>query len=272
MSHTAAAFILQKSNEVLTMLKAFKRKPNTNESATTATSNDASNPSLSQSKRTSAVICMDLIMNNEHISFCDSNDASNIYTEIDLRDVLPTKPFETQSNRSSSISFDVLHFLFNDISSDALVMGNHNRSEMNQSNSYVNETATTQAITQMEMNDDVVTNQNLYEINSDVQAIDGKSTFCHQPEQTGRLAESTTVSPTSIKAKPFFVNIGKSLKIKVKQTMANETTELNNSVANESTSASANELAKDDVEKASFKKRFKFKFKTGLQFFKDAKV
>lgn len=278
MSHTAAAFFLQKSNEVLTMLKAFKRKTNNNESTAIVTPNDASNSSLSQSKRTSAVNCMDLIVNSEHMSFSDNNDASNIYTEIDLRDVLCTKQFKTKSNRSScsndSESFDILHFLFNDISSDALVTGNHNRSETNQSNSYVNETATTQAITEMEMNvvNDVVTNQNLYEINSDVQTIDGKSTRHHQPEKIGRLVESTIVSDASIKSTAFFVNIGKSLRIKLKPTMTDEISESNNSLANESAGASGNDLAKDDIEKASFKKRFKFKFKTGLQFFKDAKV
>lgn len=275
MSHTAAAFILKKSNEVLTMIKAFKRKTNNNDSIAAATSNGASNSSLSQSKRISAVNCMNLSVNVETMSFCDNNDASNIYTEIDLRDVSSTKRFETGSNlnsSSNSLSFDILHFLFNDISSESFATGDHNQSEMNQSNSYVNETATSQAISQVEMNvtnDEVATNQNLYEINSDVQNSEGKTT-CRQ--QTGRMTECATVSDPSVKSNAFFVNIGNSLRFKHKPTMTEEAIELKKSLSNVSVAASENDLTKDDIDKASFRKRIKIKFKTGLQFFKDAKV
>ncbi|XP_031620285.1 tyrosine-protein kinase Fer isoform X1 [Contarinia nasturtii] len=56
MSHAAAAFILQKSNEVLSMIKAFKRKTNSNgANGATTTKTDASNSSVPQSKRTSAM-------------------------------------------------------------------------------------------------------------------------------------------------------------------------------------------------------------------------
>lgn len=298
MSHAAAAFILQKSNEVLSMIKAFKRKTNGNANGATTTQNDASNSTVSQSKRTSSVNCMNLSLNDEHLLFSDNIDASsNIYTEIDLSDNLPTKNLVTESNSTSStesISCDILRFLFNDSlnSSDLQYTDDHNQSETNKINSYVNESVTAQAIAQMEMcviNGNVVTEQNLYEINSDAtnvanaiisnkqhQQQQQKQRHKQQTEHEDEFAGNATVTDdSSLKSNKFFSNISKSLKHKLKHMMSEENV-LNESLSDvvmaDTAGFSGNHLAKDDIEKASLKKRIKFKLKTGLHFFKDAKV
>lgn len=283
MSHAAAAFILQKSNEVLSMIKAFKRKANNNASNTaTTTQNDASNSSMPQSKRTSAVNCMNLHINDSHVLFYDNNSDDsncNIYTEIDLRGVLPTtnnlvtEPNPTSSN--DSISSDMLRFLFND-SNDLQFTNDNNQSEINQIDCYVNESITSQAIVQMEMNvinDHVVTEQNLYEIDSGgAENVASKMTSCQQSICFDELAGSATNSDTSVKSNTFFANVSKSLKHKLKN-MVNEEIVLKESISDTVANvARGNEPVKCEIDKASLKKRFKFKLKTGLHLFKDAKV
>lgn len=287
MSHAAAAFILQKSNEVLSMIKAFKRKANNNANDVTTTQNDAVNTAVPQLKRTSAAVnCMNLRLSDDNDNrpvllfdnFVASN--SNIYTEIDLRDVLPTtknlvtEPKPTTS--TDSISSDILRFLFND-SNDLQFQDDHsNQSETNQIDSYVNESVTSQAITQMEMNViNAVTEQNLYDIDSIVAPnVATKMIPRELSVQCDELmAGSATNSDSSLKSNAFFANISKSLKYKLKHMMNEEI------VSNESMSkgvaktvTSDNQFAIDDIEKASLKKRIKFKLKTGLHLFKDTKV
>lgn len=292
-SHAAAAFFLQKSNEVLSMIKAFKRKANNNASnGATTTSNDATKLSstatatstttaASQSKRSTAVNCMQFSLNDdESVSFCDNFDASNcnIYTEIDLCNALPTKDLvtepKTDTGSSESLSSDILCFLFNN-SNDVLFQRDHNQSETSHINSYVNESVTSQACAQMEIN---VTNdacaqaieQNLYDIGSDERKI---CEHLKSSRASGQLmgsagtADTASMSDTSVKSNAFFTNISKSFKSKLKL-MISEDDDLDESPD----TANGTELPKDIVDKLSLKKRFKFKLKTGLNFFKDFKV
>lgn len=281
MSHAAAAFILQKSNEVLSMIKAFKRKANSNTSAATTTQNDASNSSLPQSKHTSAVNCMSLRLNDNRVFLFDNSDASNsnIYTEIDLRDVLPiTKNLVTEPNpissSDSSISSDIMHFLF-DESNELQFKIDHNQSETNQIDKYVNESVTSQAIVQMEMNvinDRAMTEQNLYDIDSVVPNVTTEFTAHRNSEQNAQLAESATNSNSSLKSNTFFANISKSLKHKLKHVLNEEVVPKESLSDGMINSASGNEIAFGESDKASQKKRFKFKLKTGLHLFKVTKV
>lgn len=224
------------------MIKAFKRKTN-NTAAATATKPDATS---SESKRSSAVNCMHL----SDGSVCDNCDASNsnIYTEIELNNALP-KDLVIQSNASTSsesISSDILRILFNEskLFSD--------QSQTNHTNSYVNESVTTQAIARMEIDN---AEQNPYEIDSGAHGV-----ASHQIQ--------VSTSHVSDKSNVFFANISKSFKQKIRQIVSEDGDES----GSESTDAQTNQLAKDVVDKSSLKKRLANKLKTGLQFFKDSKV
>lgn len=282
MSHAAAAFILQKSNEVLSIIKAFKRKANGNANGATTTQNDASNSSVPQSKRTTAVNCMKLSLNDNRVLLYDNSDASNsnIYTEIDLRDIsvpttttntknLVTEPTSTGSS-DSIISSDVLRILFKD-SND--LQFTSDQSETNKIDGYANESVASQAIVQMEMNDiGVMTEQNPYEIDSTASNVASQIVPCQSSEQTGDLAGSaTTNTDTSSRSNTFFANISKSLKHRLKH-MANEEQVLAISEESLSETVANTATGNEKDEKSSLKKRFKFKFKSGLHLFKDAKV
>lgn len=281
MSHAAAAFILQKSNEVLSMIKAFKRKANSNANGATTTKNDASNSSVPQSKQTSAVNCMKLSLNDNRVLFYDNSDASNsnIYTEIDLRNILlptttntknlVTEPTPTGST-DSIISSDILRILFKD--SNDLQFTN-DQSETNKIDGYVNETVTSQAIVQMEMNViNVMTEQNPYEIDSTAPNVANKIVPCQSSDQTDDLAGSAiTNTDTSSRSNTFFANISKSLKHRLKH-MVNEEEVLTVSEESLSETVANTASGNEKDEKTSLKKRLKFKLKSGLHLFKDAKV
>lgn len=284
-SHAAAAFILQKSNEVLSMIKAFKRKSNNNANAATATAttpNDAMKSSSaattttmttpsSQTKHSSAVNCMQFSLNDESVSFCDNFDASNcnIYTEIDLCNALPTKDLVIEPTKSTSscesLSSDILCFLFNN-TNDLLIPHDHNQSEDSHINSYVNETVTSQAITQMEINvtnADCANEQNLYDIGSGAQYA--------QSSQQSEQSVAFNSQENSLKSNAFFTNISKSLKNKLKLVQT-EDDDLDESTDVTLNTADRAELPKHIVDKNSLRNRLKFKFKSGFNFFKDIKV
>lgn len=98
MSHTAAAFILEKSNKMLLMFKALKRKPNAN--TATTTQSDTSMSSVAQLKQTSAVNCMDLSLNISSVTVLQNNN-----NNIILRDKIIATKLVIQDAR--------LHFLIN---------------------------------------------------------------------------------------------------------------------------------------------------------------
>lgn len=274
MSHAAAAFILQKSNEVLSMFKAFKRKANNNANAATTTQNDATNSAMLQSKRTSAVNSMSLGLNDDSVSHSDNSDASNsnIYTEINLRDNLPTKDLVTQPKPTSSnelLSSDILRFLFNDATNLLCTPADHNQLKANHVNSYVNESVTSLALAQMDMqvvNGDVaIQQQNPYEIISNMENVASKTATRQQTEQFNELAGAES----SVRSNARFANINKSFRHKLKLMVTESAESLADGLAS---STNQNEPAKEVGDKANLKKRLKFKLKAGLQFFKDAKV
>lgn len=277
MSHAAAAYILQKSNEVLSMIKAFKRKASNNTTnVPNSPQNDASNSSVTQ---TTAVNCMNLSLNHDHMTLCDNFDASNsnIYTEIDLINILPTKNLAlTQSkltSSSDSLSSNILCFLFNE-SNDLLFTTDHKQSQIKQINSYVNESVTSQMFNQLEMNviNSVdLSEQNPYEIDIGGKCVVNKILSRQQSQQTDESSGSASISDSSLKSNAFFTNISKSLKYKLKHMTTEQ--DLKESLSEVmASSASGSDLVKNEIDKVSFKKRIKFKLKTGLQLFKDAKV
>lgn len=267
MSHAAAAYFLQKSNEVLSMIKAFKRKTNSNANTVTTTTSTDAMKSSSPASSSAAVNCMHLGLNAESVSFCDNFDASNcnIYTEIDLCN--PTKDLVTETTSSTeSLSSDILCFIFNN-TNDLLIPCDQNRSENNPINSYVNETVTSsQPITQMEINvanaSGCAIEQNLYDIDTR-----GDQQVQSSEQQQSGSTEGASISENALKSNAFFTNISKSLKNKLK-TMIAEGDDLDES----DETACATELPKHIVDKISLKNRFKFKLKTGFNFFKEAKV
>lgn len=286
MSHAAATFILQKSNEMLSMFKALKRKPNSKNSnhttnTVTTTQCDGSKSSVSQSKRITAVNCMNsrLSLNDdESVSLSNNSDASNcnIYTEIKLHDDLSTKDLETQpiptDSNESTLSSDILRFLFNDINSLHNSACNHDQSETKHVNCYVNESVTSHGIAQMEAkmhSGENTTEQNLYDIDRGTPNDSHKVAFRQESEQMNETTESATVSESSAQSNVFIAGVSKSFKQKLKF-MVRDSESLPGVLAK---SASESELTNSvGGDKASFRKRFKVKFKAGLQFFKDAKV
>lgn len=259
-SHVAAAFILEKSNKMLMMFKALKRKPNAN-TATTAQSDKSSMSSMSQSKQTSAVNCMDLDLNLTSVRVLQSN-----HSNFDFRDKVTPEQLVIQQ---SSTAFALLPFLFNDINS---LHNDHDR--FKSVSAYNNEPITANVTAQMEMQpviDKYTNEQSFYEIETNGQNI--FSQMAHTPQQSHILNEFVEMSTTKLqsidacRSNEFFVNESKSFHAK------------QNPITNEGTSfdvlseVAINSRQTENVaEKLSFKKRLKFKFKTGFQFFKDTKV
>lgn len=271
MSYLASAFILQKSNEVLSMIFAFKRKTNNNTCSSTTTANDASN--------SSPVNCTNLSLNDQNVPSCGSSDdcKSNIYTEVNLCDNLPTKNLITESNPASSSGFlscDILRFLFNDSlnSTELHFTGDHNQSETNEINGYANESVTSQAFAEIEMyviNGEIQTEQNPYEINSAAaNNVTSKLTSRQKSEKTDEITGGATISDSSLRSNAFFANISKSRKHKLKRMVTDDGVS-NTSSEIMACTANQKKLAKDDIVKASLKR---LKFKLGLHFSQDTKV
>lgn len=253
MSHAAAAFILEKSNKMLLMFKALKRKPNAN--TATTTQSDTSMSSMSQSKQTSAAVnCMDLTLN---LTDVDDNLINSAATKLVIQQKNPN-------------DFALLHFLFNDINSLHNV---HDQDQLKSSvGTYVNEPITTSnAITQMEMEpviDKYTNEQSFYEISGDGHQM------AHPTSQKSQALNEFVGMPTSItqssQSKNSVFNQNHSLYERQKL-MTHE----NNKDISDIPSEMANKSDHIDVnvtEKSSLKKRLKFKFKAGFPFFKDNKV
>lgn len=246
MSYAAAAFILEKSNKMLLMFKALKRKPNAN-TATTTQCDTSMSSSLSQSKQTSAVNSMENSLNLTRVLQSNDNNNRNEITATNL---------VTQQSPTDSNDFAILHFLFNDINSL------HNANAHNQSNvinTYVNEPFTSNATTQMEVIDKYTNKQSFYEIDSNDQNVRSQMA---PPQQTRQLNELAGMP--SIQSNDSVVNTRK-LFDKKQKSMINYDGTSSNAAIKCGQTINVNE-------KSSFKKRLKFKFKTGFQFFKDTKV
>lgn len=258
-SHAAATFILQKSNEVLSMIKApFKRKGNDTAIITVSSNNNTPIKSAPQSNRTSAVNCM------------SDNDASNsnIYTEIDLCNdlkLLPTKGLITKTKSTSSLDFltsDILRCLF-DESTESLFINNISTddrldNEKTKTIQYVNESIAFHA------NVGASAEQSLYDIDSIVKQI--------ADDTDSEAGKSGTPSP---KLNAIISNMSKNLWTKLKL-MHNDdlvVDDMSIGVADSNSGIGANsDQLKNIDDKVSLKKRFKFKLRTGLNFFKDVKV
>lgn len=274
MSHAATTFILQKSNEMLSIFKALKRKTNIkninhSSNGATTTQNDGTK---STKRISSAVNCMHsrLHLNDDCVSLSNNSDAShsNIYTEIELHDDLLTKDLVTQpsstDSNESTLSSDILRFLFNDINSVHSTC-NHDASETKNVNCYVNETVISHAIVQVEsklISDGNAHEHNLYDIGN------GHNVTADQRlERSIETNKSDIISQSSIQRNVACV--GESIEENQKH-MMNDSEAFAGVLAK---TVSDSELTKRvDGDKTSFRKRFKDKFKAGLQFFKDAKV
>lgn len=253
-SHPATMFILQKSNEVLSMIRApFKRKPNNTNAF------DASlpqNPSTSQSNRTSLVNLND----DCDVSMCDNSDVSNIYTEIDVCNEFPTNDLITNTSATNSnefLSANILKRLFNE-SSDS-IFNNENQSIKP---NYVNESVAIQA--------QIHNEPNIYEIG----CSDNNRNQNEQAAANDILKETANLSP---KFNLFLSNISKSLKYRFKL-IANDEIDLDESlpgvmasIANDFDTC-ANSQSKNVDECTSLKSRLKSKLITGFKLFKDSKV
>lgn len=225
---------------------------------------------------------MKLSLNDNRVLLYDNSDAanSNVYTEIDLRDILlPTTTTNTKNlviepiptgSTDSIISSDLLRILFADPNDLPFT---NDQSETNQIDGYVNESVTSQAIVQMEMNViNVMTEQNPYEIDNTASNVASKIVPCQSSEQTDDSAGSAaTNTDTSSRSNTFFASISKSLKHRLKH-MVNEEEVLAVSEESLSETVASATSGNEKEEKASLKKRLKIKLKSGLHLFKDAKV
>lgn len=258
MSYAAAEFILEKSNKMLLMFKALKRKTTAN-TATTA-QRDTSISSMTQSKQTSAVNCMHLDLNLTDVCVLQcENNSSDAYTEINLHNELPTAKLVTQPSPTDSNDFvpsNILRLIFNGINS---VHNSHNHNQSESINPYVNEPFTSNMITRTGMKPIIekYTNEKcFYEIDSShEQSVANQMAPEQQLQELNELAGSSATQ--SIRSNTCIVNTCKS-----KCTTTDD----------EAKAAVECEQTNNVNEKASFKKRLKFKFKAGFQFFKDAKV
>lgn len=283
-THMATTFILQKSSEMLSMFKApFKRKTN-NTPATTPkdapnTPNNGRNVSATTSNRTSAVNCINHL-SDDSVSLCDKSDASNsnIYTEIDLLNRLPTKDLLTESNStnpSGSLSSAILSCLFDEPSNlMPLTIEIATAVETIQTANYANESVTFEI-------DNAVneTEQNLYDIDSIANNATLKKPLYLQSDF--KEADNFENLP---KVNGFFTNLSKSLKYKFKSMPSNDDSEsedletgdktplASGTTSNDVNASDDSNTPKDIVDKLSLTKRLKSKFKTGLNFFKDTKV
>lgn len=230
------------------MFKALKRKPNAN--TATTTQSDTSMSSMPQSKQTSAVNCMDFSLNLTSVSVLQNNHSS-----FEFRDKLTPKKLVIQQ---SSTAFALLPFLFNDINS---LQDDHDQLES--ASAYINEPLTAQ----MEVKpviDKYVNEQSFYEIETNGQIA--------PPQQTQILNELVEMPTTKIqsfnacRSNDSFFHESKPFHTKQKLT-SNGGSSSNLSDVNVKCRKTENV-----AEKLGFKKRLKFKFKTGLQFFKDTKV
>lgn len=233
------------------MFKALKRKPNAN-TATTAQS-DTSMPSMPQSKQTSAVNCMDFSLNLTSVSVIQSNQSN-----FEFSDKLTPKKLVIQQ---SSTAFALLPFLFNDIA----LPNDHD--QLKSVNAYTNEPLTSNMTAQMEMKpviDKYTNEQSFYEIET--------NGLIAPPQQTQILNElvqmptTKTQSFDASRSNDFFIHGSEPFHSKQKL------------ITNGGASSNLCDVdfkcpkAGNIAEKLGFKERLKFKFKTGLQFFKDTKV
>lgn len=258
-THAAATFILQKSNEVLSMIKApFKRKGNDTAITTVSSNNNASSKSAPQSNRTSAVNCMSN----------DDASNSNVYTEIDVCNdlkLLPTKDLITKTKSTSSLDFltsDILRCLFDESTESLFINNISNDDRLDNENTktirYVNESIALHA------NVVAGAEQSLYDIDSIVKQI--------ADDTDSEAGKSGTTSP---KLNAIISNMSKNLWSKLKL-MSNDDLVVDDmsiavSDSNSGVGANSDQLKNID-DKVSLKKRFKFKIRTGLNFFKDFKV
>lgn len=265
--------MLEKSNKLLLMFKALKRKPNAN--TATATQNDTSIPSMLKSRHTTAVNCMDLSLDLTGVSVLQSNNnynSSNAYTEIDLHDqTSSSKPLYTPTNPPDPATF--LRFLFNDINSMHNAYDHdHDQSKMKVVNAYVNEPFTNLA-TQMEIKpliEEYTNNQCFYEIDSSERNASSHLLPLKQTDELNESAEMQATITQSIQANdPTVVSIRKAFDAKQMHTI-NEGDKISSDVLSKATVESGKTIKAN--KKSNFKMHFKFKFKTGSQFFKDTKV
>lgn len=253
MSNAAAAFFLEKSNKMLLLFKALKRRPNTN--TETSMQNDTLISSMSRSKQTSAVNCMDLDVNLPIVGVLQSNSNNNIYAEINLHDDTSTKQLTTFSKSIDSNnclpSVPTERLFFNDIKSLSDTCG-HEQSVLKCDEAYVNEHLTSNLSTQMIVNAKHTNDQNVYEIGEE--QID--------PKQLELAGMSTNVAQPSVNSNYV-----------ISKAFENKQNRLIN-YDGDSSSKSAIESgpAMNINTKPSFRKRLKFTFMTGFQFSKDLKV
>lgn len=241
------------------MIKApFKRKGNGTAIKTAQCNNNTSSNSAPQSNRTSAVNCMS----------DDNASNNNIYTEIDLVNdlqLLPTKNLILKTKSTSSLDFltsDILQCLFDESTESIFInnISNDDRldNEKTKTIRYVNESIAFQA------NVHVSAQHSLYDIDGIVEQI--------ADDTESEAEKSGTTSP---KLNAIISNMSKNLWSKLKS-MNNDdlgVDDMSIAVMDSNSGVGANsDQFKNIDDKVSLKKRFKFKLRTGLNFFKDVKV
>lgn len=241
------------------MIKApFKRKVNDPTATTTNTSNNTSSKSAPQSNRTSAVNCMHLNDDDEH---SDASN-SNIYTEIDLcnNDLIQTKEFSVTKSSDEFLTFDILRCLFNESTDSLILTAISSTSLDDQTNCYANQTI---QATPSTCDTGILPEQSLYDIDTieKNQIDDSVATKSDAVSSTFNAIFSSKLKLMNVRHKHFMSKL---------KLMNSDDLNLDEEPTGEMNTSNESDLTKDD--KLSLKKRFRIKFKTGLNFFKDTKV